>query len=262
MKRFLLYILLLFSSALTAQTIGKDGTYDRPSEQKLYNNFSKEFPEFLSKDEALLMEKKLSDFANSTSNQVAIVVVDDLNGMDAADYATKLGHKWGIGQAKFDNGVVILIKPTGGAGNRDVFIAVGYGLEGAIPDAAANRIREELGPAMASGNVYSGLDKATDNIFKLAKGEIDSKEFAKSNKKVALPMRYVIIAFVIIIGLFIILPKKGGGWTGGGSGWSRGGGFGGGFSSGRSSWGGGGGGGGFGGFGGGGFGGGGAGGKW
>ncbi len=93
-----------------------DGVPERPNPPRLVNNLSKEMPQFLSAQEEEQLERKLEDFANKTSNQIVIVVVDDLNGLEPYDFATRLGHKWGVGQAKFDNGIVILIKPTGGAG--------------------------------------------------------------------------------------------------------------------------------------------------
>ncbi|TND07707.1 MAG: hypothetical protein FD123_3026 [Bacteroidetes bacterium] len=265
MKRFLIFFLLVFSSGLFAQDVDEKGIVERPSPPKLYNNFSKAFPDFLSANEAAQLEKKLESFANSTSNQVVVVVIDSLYGLEAWDYATRLGHKWAVGQKKFDNGVVILIKPTGGAGQRDLSIMVGYGLEGAIPDATAKRIEEEeIIPALKNNNYNEALNKATDVIFALAKGEYDSKEYDKSKSgSSGGGWKYVGIGIILIFLIMRVLGKGGGsGWTGGSRGWSHGGGFrgfggfggGGGFS--------GGGGGGFGGFGGGGFGGGGASGKW
>src|SRR5690242_14178763 len=114
----------------------------RPDPPKLYNNLSKEFPQFLSPSEAGALEEKLEVFSNQTSNQICVVVVDDLNGTDASDFAFKIGNEWGVGQKGFNNGLVILIKPTGGSGGRDLFIATGYGLEGAIPDLMTKRVRE------------------------------------------------------------------------------------------------------------------------
>ena len=71
-----------------------------------------------------------------------VVVVNDLCGMDKAMYATDLGQAWGVGRKGKDNGIVILIKPTGGKGQRRTFISVGYGLEGVIPDATAKLVVE------------------------------------------------------------------------------------------------------------------------
>ena len=257
-KYFSIILLVLFSASVFSQS---DGIPARPSPNRLVNNLSLEFPDFLSSSEKSQLENKLANFANETSNQIVIVIVDDLGGMEPWDYATQLGQKWGAGQSKEDNGVVVLIKPTGGKGQRKVHIAVGYGLEGAIPDATANQISDnELGPGLASGNYYQAIDKTVDVLMALAKGEYDSNAYAKKNKK-GFPKKLIIPLILIV--LFIIFRASKGG-RGGGGGMSMGTGFmlGSMFGGGGRGFGGGGSSGGFGGFGGGGFGGGGAGGSW
>lgn len=254
MKRILaLIICFFFSFALSAQIP------ERPNPPRLYNNFSKEFPNFLTDEQAIILENKLEAFSNETSNQICVVIVDDLNGMDASSFAIQLGNKWGVGKQKFNNGIVILIKPTGSAGGRDLFIAVGYGLEGAIPDLATARIREEqMYPYLKSGDYFTALDKGTDVLMKLAKGEIDVKDYTRYGEEFDKVKTAILIIIITIILLIIIFRKKGGGgytYSHGGRHIYWGSGFGGGgsFSSGGSGWGG---------FGGGSFGGGGSGGKW
>ena len=192
-------------------------------------------------------------------------------------FAFDIGEQWGIGQGKFDNGVVVLVKPTGGQGNRKSFIAVGYGLEGVIPDLTAKHIVErELISNFRNGNFFKGLDEGTDVLMSLAIGEFNSDAYGKRAKKSApwpllIPILFVIfmmfilpifrirsysrtnnVSFWVAMALMSQASRSHGGSYGGFS--SGGGGFGG-FGSGGSS-------GGFGGFGGGGFGGGGAGGSW
>src|SRR3989344_1914429 len=180
LKKYISFLLVLFSVPVLAQT---DGIPERPSPPRLVNNLSQEFPGFISSSEKAQLENKLATFANETSNQIVVVIVDDLGGMEPWDYATRLGQKWGAGQSKSDNGVVVLIKPTGGKGQRKVHIAVGYGLECAIPDATANQISDnELGPGLASGNYYEAIDKTVDVLMALAKGEYDSKAYGKKSK--------------------------------------------------------------------------------
>ncbi len=252
-------LFILFSITGFAQT---GEIPERPNPPRLVNNLSKEMPQFLSPQEEAQLEKKLEDFANKTSNQIAIVIVDDLAGLEAYDFATRLGHKWGVGQAKMDNGIVILIKPTGGEGQRTATIAVGYGLEGAIPDLTTKRIREnEMNPYFKNGQYYEGLDKATDVLMALAIGEYNSDAYGKKNGK-KLPAGLIIPLIFLI--LFILMKSGrggrggGGGMTAGAAGWFLGSamGGGGGFGGGGGSSGG------FGGFGGGGFGGGGSSGSW
>ncbi|MDO9000078.1 MAG: TPM domain-containing protein [Bacteroidota bacterium] len=255
MRKILSFIFLFFIVFAYSQIA------ERPSPQKLYNNLSKEFPDFLNSQEAQLIEEKLEQFSNQTSNQICIVIVDDFNGTDAADYATKIINQWGVGKKESNNGIVILVKPTGGSGGRDLFIAIGYGLEGAIPDLTTKRIREnEMYPYLKAGENYTALDKATDVLMKLAKGEINQADYNRQNGREKIKPGTIIIIIIIIIFLLRRFFGGGGGRTfsRGGSTIFWGGGFGGGGFGGRSS----GGGGGFGGFGGGSSGGGGSGGSW
>ncbi len=176
----------------------------------------------------------------------------------------KIGNQWGVGKADKDNGIVILVKPTESNGGRDLFIATGQGLEGAIPDLATKKIRDkEITPYLKSGDYYKALDNGTDVLMKLAKGEINVQDYTRSSRGGRKGMPVILIIVVIIA---VILKNLFGG-GGGGRTFSRGGstlfwgsmlggggfGGGGGSSSGGGGWGG---------FGGGSFGGGGSGGKW
>lgn len=236
----------------------------QPNPPRLVNNFSKEFSDFLSQPEEEALEKKLDAFAETTSNQIVVLIVDDLAGMEPYEYATKVGEEWKVGNAKEDNGIVILIKPTGGKGERKTFIATGRGLEGAIPDYTCNEIVEnELLPAFKDGKFYEGVDKATDVLMSLAKGEYNSDQYAKKNKKNDMLKVIIVLVVIVIFVIFLFRNNKGGkgggfrsgGFRSGGFYYGGFGGFGGGSSGGSS-------GGGFGGFGGGSFGGGGSGGSW
>lgn len=223
----------------------------------------------LSANERAALEQKLVTFNDTTSTQIAVVLVNSTDGYDVADYAVRLAQKWGVGQAKYNNGVMLLAA----IGDRAVTIQTGYGVEGALPDAIAYRIIEnDIKPSFRSGNYYEGLDNATNSIISYTKGEYkaERKQRVKDGKGGISGIAVIIIIVVI----FALVSKGGGGnnkggrmingkgsndlfwWMllngmgGGGGGSSRGGGFGGGS------------GGGFGGFGGGGFGGGGASGRW
>jgi len=237
----------------------------RPSPATLYNDLTKSAT-FLTKPQADYLERTLVSFDDSTSNQISIVVVERLEGYTANEYATALGRKWGVGSQTFNNGVVVLISTGGGDGNRDAYIAVGYGLEGAIPDVTADAILEnELIPSFKEGNYFDGFKRTIDALKKAAAGEYKQERRKRKSPEVGIPS----IIFVIILILISLLSSRGGGGTminrRGHRGWTGGTWMGGGWGSG-SSWGGsaggGFGGGGFGGFGGGSFGGGGAGGKW
>lgn len=231
-----------------------------PIRGKILNNFSS--TGILSSDEEDKLETELENFEKSTSNEIAVIIVDDINNMEPWEYATKIGAEWGVGKEKEDNGIVLLIKPTKENGGRQVFIAVGRGLEGAIPDMATNDIvQNELLPNFKEGKYFEGIEAALNVLEKLSKGEYDYAQYHDKDKPDGFWVGFLVVIVIIII--VIIIIKKGGN-NGGGFGSGRGGFFivNGGWGG--SSWGGGSSGGssGFGGFGGGDFGGGGSGGSW
>ncbi len=256
MLKKLFFFLFLFSFTAISLSAAND-PIPEPS-HKLVNNYSA--TGFINAQEEQILESKLETFSNQTSNQIVIVIIDDLGGMEPWEFATKLGAKWGVGQGKMNNGIIILIKPSGGPGERKYFIAIGKGLEGAIPDITTKQIEDkELLPNLKAGNAFDALDKTTDVLMALAKGEYNSDQYAKKQES---PDKLSMAIILLIILVFLIISiKNGGGRNNGPMGFGTGFLFGsmlggGGRSSGF------GGGGGFGGFGGGGFGGGGSGGNW
>lgn len=268
--RKVFFIIAIILSVTTFGQAGLDKIIPpAPNPPKLVNDYAN----LLTPEQEQALETKLVAYDDSTSSQIAVVTVTDLGGYAAVDYAVALGRKWGVGGKEFNNGVVILISTGGGEGNRDVFIAPGYGLEGAIPDITADNIVEyEMIPNLKTGNYYRAIDAATSALILAAAGEYTAPEgYAERGKSKGDGIAIGRIVLIIILIIYFILRSAGGGGRGGGMmsrrgyrgfgggpvffpGSFGGGGFGGGF--------GGGGGGGFGGFGGGGFGGGGAGGKW
>ncbi|MBK7271550.1 MAG: TPM domain-containing protein [Flavobacteriales bacterium] len=139
-----------------------------------------QFTDLLSADEVERLDRKLGRFAQETSNRIIVLVVDTLCGLPPSDFAFEIGETWGVGAKGFDNGIVLLVKPSGPPGQRHVFIATGYGLEGAIPDLTAKNIVEnEILPRFRDGAYYSGLDHGTDVLMSLAKGEFDHKSYGK-----------------------------------------------------------------------------------
>lgn len=219
---------------------------DKPSSEKLYYNFSKAHPDFISEAEAEKLNAKLEEFARTTSNQILVLIIDDLGGMDPIDFTTTLGRKWGIGQEKQKNGVILMVQPD----ERVITIAVGYGLEGAITDIHTQHVRDDrMAPFFKKEQYYEGLDAGVTALMELAKGEYSQEVKGKSK----FPWKYILIAIILIIIFSRFGRGFGGGYFIGRGGFGRSGGFGGGFGGGFS---------GGGGFGGGSFGGGGSSGKW
>jgi uncharacterized protein len=257
MKKLLLPIFLLIAFFAAAQI--EKAIPEAPNPPRLVVDLTGT----LTADQQQALERKLVAYDDSTSNQITVVIIATTGDYDISDFSFALGRKWGVGNKEKNNGVVLLIAKN----DRKVFIAPGYGLEGAIPDITAKQIVADIiVPNFKGNDFYRGIDEGTDAIMSAAKGEFVAEEgYAQRGDKRPFP----VIGIIILIIVLIIIMRSGGGrggsfmsrrgykninrpnvfWfpTGGGGG---GGGFGGG------------GGGGFGGFGGGSFGGGGAGGSW
>ena len=209
----------------------------------------------LTPEQKQALENKLVAIDDSSSNQIAVVIIPSLDGYPKEEYATKLFRDWGIGNKKTNNGVLLLIAIN----DRQIRIEVGYGLEGAIPDITAlNIIDNDIKPAFKAGNYYEGIDQATDNIAKAAVGEYKEARAKKTRSKSKGSGGLFLIILIII---FVVLRNGGGGGSnigrggfsdvatgmllgsllggggrhgGGGGGWSGGGGGFGGFGGGSS----------------------------
>ena len=240
----------------------------RPSPPRLVNDLAG----VLTPGQVQQLEHTLVNFNDTTSTQITIVTVKSLEGYDKADFAFRIGENWGVGQQGKNNGIVILVKPKYGNQRGQAYIAVGYGLEGVIPDAIGKRIYEyEMLPYFKTGDYYGGLNAATNTIMGLASGEFSASQYTKKSQSkpyaIFIPILVMLVVFFLIrssrarshsVGknipfwtAFWLMGSLGGhGHSGSWNDFSSGGGsFGGGGSS-------------FGGFGGGSFGGGGAGGSW
>ncbi|OFX83840.1 MAG: hypothetical protein A2W99_02840 [Bacteroidetes bacterium GWF2_33_16] len=172
---------------------------EKPYPPKIVNDFTG----FLSNQEQQALESKLVQFSNESSTQIAIVIVPTLDGYDKSQYAFELGDKWGIGQKGKNNGILILVKPKTASEKGEVFIATGYGLEGAVPDAITKRIvNNDILPFFSQGQNYQGLDNAVNTIISLTKGEFTADEYAKRTDG---PGPFpIIIVFILIIIISII----------------------------------------------------------
>ena len=254
---FLLATVLFLQALLFANNSFAQNIIAKPSPATLVTDVAG----VLTPEQKQALENKLVAIDDSSSNQIAVVIIPSLDGYPKEEYANKLLREWGIGSKK-NNGVLLLISIN----DRQIWIEVGYGLEGAIPDITAlNIIDNDIKPAFKAGNYYEGIDQATDNIAKAAVGEYKVAKAKKSKSKGSGGL------FLIILIIIFVVLRNGGG--GGGSNIGRSG-FSdvatgmllgsllGGGGRGGGGWGDSGGGGGFGGFGGGSSGGGGAGGSW
>jgi uncharacterized protein len=151
----------------------------------------------LSLEQKQMLEAKLRANEDSTSTQIAIMIISNLNGYPVSDFATEAAQENKLGQAKKNNGALILISKN----DRKGFIATGYGLEPTLTDATASYIYHEiLVPALKQGDFYGGLDQTTDAIIKATAGEFKAEPKPKGRgRDTGGAFIYVIIFFALLI---------------------------------------------------------------
>ncbi len=176
---------------------------NKPVPAKLVNDFAG----VLNSSEKNQLENTLVQFARETSTQIVIVTVKDLEGYDRADYAQRLGEKWGVGQKGKDNGLVILLKPKEGNSKGQIYISSGYGLEGVLPDAVLNStvIDYEMMPHFKENNYYQGLAAGIKVIMDISRDEYTAEQYqeyyAKQNDGVVPGIIFFILIFILVMGL-------------------------------------------------------------
>src|SRR5438876_2089487 len=209
-----------------------------PKPDRYFNDYAG----VVSREAADRFNEQLAQFERETSDQVVVAVFPKMQSdSDIADYTQRVAQTWGVGQKERRNGVVLFVFIQ----DRKMFIQVGYGLEGALPDITAFDITEyHIKPLFRNGNYQGGLATGIDLICKAIRGE-----YKGSGKTVAEQRRgssvFGLLPFIIFVIVLIIISRvmrRFGGYGyssgrggpvflpmgGGGGGWSSGGG--GGFS--------------------------------
>ncbi|HJU45365.1 MAG TPA: TPM domain-containing protein [Chitinophagaceae bacterium] len=199
MKKLLLPILLLLSITGIAQEI-----QPRPNPPRLVNDFA----HVLTPDQIATLEQKLVDYDDSTSTQVAVITIQTTGDYDIQQVALAYLREWGIGNAKTNNGIVLLAAIQ----DRKIRIETGYGMEGAIPDITAKAIIDnEIAPNFKAGNYYRGFDEATNAIIKAAEGEYKAPEGYNKKRKSGGRGSALIIIIIMVILVFMMSGRGGGG---------------------------------------------------
>ena len=209
--RILLVLAMVFTLAFQSVAIPS-----RPSPQRLVNDLAGVF----TSQQVEILERMLVALDDSTSNQICVVTVTDLEGQTPANYAYLIGKTWGVGSSDFNNGVVVLVKPKTASSGGQISIQVGYGLEGAIPDAYAKRIIEQQAiPAFRENDYYKGVYESCRTLAELASGEISVVRERESESN----GDFIELIFIILfIALLLWMARKSNGSSGNGG---RGGGY-------------------------------------
>lgn len=252
MKRFALLVASVVALASAdlraAETIP-------PKPERYFNDYASVVP----KEDALRFNERLAQFERETSNQVLVAVFRRMESDSSIeDYTYRVKDAWQVGQKGLNNGVVLFVFVD----DRKMYIQVGYGLEGVLPDATAFDITERhIKPLFKKNDYQGGLATGIDFICKAIRGEYTGAGKTQLEEKRSSGSGLGLLIFIIcvVIYLFAIRRRRGsgygysgmggpfiGGWSSGGgssssssgggfSGFSGGGGIGGGGGAG-SSW--------------------------
>jgi uncharacterized protein len=222
-----------------------------PKPDRYFNDYAG----VVSMEAAQRFNEQLAQFERETSNQVVVTVFPKMQSdSDIADYTQRVAQAWAVGQKERRNGVVLFVFIQ----DRKMFIQVGYGLEGALPDITAFDITEyHIKPLFRNGNYEGGLATGIDLICKAIRGEYKGSGKTVAERHHGGGGASGLLPFIIFVAVLIIISRvmrRLGGYNyssrrdgpvffpiGGGGGWSSGGGGGlSGFSGGGGSFGGGG----------------------
>jgi uncharacterized protein len=196
----------------------------------------------LDQEQLNTLNYRLKTFDDSTSNQLVVLIVPKVNDYSLEDYANETAAKNKIGTKKNDNGILFLIVKD----DKKIRIEVGYGLEGALPDALASSIiRNVVVPDFKRNDYYDGISDGIDAIILATKGEYKSEDNGHTRNSYSGIVTFLLFIFFIITSIFRGGRRRRGGgffFPGGfgGGGFSSGGFGGGGFSGGGGGFGGGG----------------------
>jgi uncharacterized protein len=225
-----------------------------PAPAKYFNDYAG----VVSAATATQLNQRLEQFERDASSQIVVVVYPKMQTESSIeDYTVRVAQSWKVGQKDKNNGAVLFVFTQ----DHKMFLQVGYGLEGAIPDAICKRIIEDaIKPQFKAGNFDAGLTAGVNAILAAAKGEYkgagrtngERRANGQSGAGSIVPIIIFVIVLVFVLSRFRsgggllstagwMLTSGGSNWSGGrnsGGGWSGGGG--GGFSGGGGSFGGGG----------------------
>jgi uncharacterized protein len=196
--------------ALLCTVAGSTLAFDVPPN----DGFVTDAAQLLSPAQEATLERTLNAYQQETSNEIAILTIDSLGTDEIADAAVEVGRQWGVGSKEHDNGILILVAYT----DRKVFIATGYGLEGAVPDIVAKGIiDEEIVPLFRDGEYYEGLTTAVDALQKHIGGEYTADRYnGSSSREGAFGVAWFFIGFIMVFQWLIAMMARSKSWWLGG----------------------------------------------
>lgn len=156
----------------------------------------------LSVDQLARLETSLRAFEDRKGSQIAVLIVPTTQPEAIEQYAIRVADQWKIGRKKVDDGAILVVAKN----DRALRIEVGYGLEGALNDATAKRIIDDIVvPRFKQGDFYDGINAGVDSMIKVIEGEPlpaadrSASDIDPANFKQLLPV--VLVAAVVLGGV-------------------------------------------------------------
>lgn len=209
---------LLLALTLTLPLTPSAYAFDIPQP----DGFVTDSAEVLSAEHERMLEINLQNYRGETSNEIAVFIFTSLEGEAIGDLAVEVGREWGVGSKENNNGILLLVAVE----DRELFIATGYGLEGAVPDLAAKQIIDnEIVPYFREGDYMGGIESGIAALKLQIGGEYNSVEadqWSASSMPQGLWIFIFILAFFIFfmfyqffVGVLITISPSRSWWEGG-----------------------------------------------
>ncbi|MFC4720699.1 TPM domain-containing protein [Geojedonia litorea] len=210
LKHIYFAVLLFFGVGIQTLTYAQFNVPPIPEKQTSVYDYI----DLLTPNQKTNLEQKLIRYSDTTSTQIVVAIISTTKGENIGLLAPKWAHKWGVGQAKEDNGVFILLAKD----DRNIWISPGYGVEDRLTAGIVGElVRNVIIPEFKRGDYYTGLDKGSDAIFEILTGSYQStRKVARNN---GFPFGLVVILIFIFIVILISISKN---RRGGGRGGNRG----------------------------------------
>ena len=200
-KKIFLSVLMLFCGiALVAQELPA-----KPNPIKFVNDYTNT----LTAEQIQGLETKLFELTKNTSTEVVVIIIPTTKGRTIADYNVDLLRKWGVGDKKNNNGVILLVAKE----DKKLDITVGYGLEGSLTDATSKNIIDEvIVPRFKeNNNYYQGIKDGVDAIVLAVQGKYTDKRDPSNGKSGG---SYILVYIFIAIFILFFIFRGGGGSNG------------------------------------------------
>lgn len=202
LKKFLSFLLLGLSIFAFAQLVPKKPAKIFPVTDEVG---------LLTATEKEQLNQKLIKFHDSTSTEIAVIIIPTSKGEDINYLATMYGEKWGIGEKEQDNGIVFLIATE----DRKFAIQQGRGVERYLTASVAGQILDYIvTPNFKQGLWFEGINRGTSALMEAVQGKFKPIIKDTSNEEGLSSLQILMIAFFIFLILRFLFQNRGGGNNG------------------------------------------------